>query len=247
MMNVAVFGLGHVGCVSAVCVARAGHRVVGVDVNERKVRMVNDGESPVSEPGVPDLLAQVVADGRLTATSDAAEAVRGSHVALLCADRKSVDRAGRQIGEAIPMGNEPYTVVLRTAVPPGTTDRVLRPALFAGLDNRPGARARLAVNPEFFRQGSSIADYFEPPMIVVGTDDPGAAALVRSMYSGIPAPFVHTTPTTAELVREVSGTEGWRSAGFPREGPNAAYLMVSSAMRQIGQHPQGWTRPRRMA
>jgi len=210
-MNVAVFGLGYVGCVSAACLARAGHQVIGVDLNEDKVSMVNAGHSPIVEPGLGELLASVVGQGRLTATTNTADAVRNSHVALICVgtpsaghgrpDVDAIDRVGRQIGEAIEAANEPYTVVLRSTVLPGTTERVLLPALLDGINGRPGARVRVAMNPEFMREGSSIADFHEPPMIVVGTDDPGAAALVRSMYSGIKAPFVHTTLPTAELVK----------------------------------------------
>jgi len=262
-MNIAVFGLGHVGCASAVCFARAGHRVTGVDLNEAKVSLVNAGRSPILEPGLGELLARVVASGRLSATSDAAAAVRESHVALVCVGAagagygrlavEAIDRVGRQIGAAIPAANEPYTVVLRRAVLPGTTERVLLPALLAGLNGRPGARVRVAMHPEFTRKGSSIDDFHAPAMIVVGTDDPGAAALVRSMYSGVKAPFVHTTTPTAELAKYASespqgpmfdGVAGL-SALADSLGADADDARRILALNQEGGY--GWTRPRRMA
>src|SRR5580765_4218062 len=83
-MRVSVFGLGYVGCVTASCLARAGHRVVGVDVNQEKVDLLNAGRSPIVEPGLGELAATMVASGRLRATTDVAEAVRDAQVALIC-------------------------------------------------------------------------------------------------------------------------------------------------------------------
>jgi GDP-mannose 6-dehydrogenase len=210
-MNVSVFGLGYVGCVTAACLARAGHRVVGVDVNADKVAMINDGKSPIVEPGLGELIAMMSAGGRLSATTDVVEALRDANVALICVgtpsaghgrpDVDAIDRVGQQIGASLPAGPEPFTVVLRSTVLPGTTESVLLPALNAGLDGKPGVRLRVAMNPEFMREGSSLADFDEPPMVLVGTDDPSAAALVRSLYVGVRAPFIQTTLRTAELVK----------------------------------------------
>jgi len=210
-MQIAVFGLGYVGCVTASCLARAGHRVVGVDVNQEKVDLLNAGRSPIVEPGLGELAATMVASGRLRATTDVAEAVRDAQVALICVgtpsaghgrpDVDAIDRVGVQIGEAIEPGPQPFTVVLRSTVLPGTTESVLLRALQAGVGGRPGVRIRVAMNPEFMREGSSLADFDEPPMVLVGTDDPSVAALVRSMYVGVRAPFIQTTLRTAELVK----------------------------------------------
>ena len=93
----------------------------------------------------------------------------------------------------------PLTVVLRRTVAPGTTERVLRPALRDGVGDRPDARVRVAVNPEFLREGTALADFEKPPFTLVGSDDPAAAALVRSLYVGIRAPYVRTSVRTAEL------------------------------------------------
>jgi GDP-mannose 6-dehydrogenase len=210
-MDIAVFGLGQLGCASAAYLARAGHRIVGVDVNEEKVRLVNAGQSPISEPGLDAPLASAVAERRLTATTDGAAAVRGSHAAIVCVDARrtrhgrpdldAIGRVARQIGVWIPAGREPYTVILRRAVLPGTTARVLLPALLKAA--AAGTRVRVAMHPQFLRQGAAVVDAHAPAVVVVGADDPGAAALVRSMYSGVRAPFVHTTLATAELVKYV--------------------------------------------
>jgi len=211
-MHVSVFGLGYVGCMTAACLAKAGHRVFGVDINAEKVAMVNAATPPVVEPGLGELLAQVVGDGRLRATTSSAEALAASDVSLICVgtpsrangelDVDAVVRTGESIGRALPKRAEPHTVVLRSTVLPGTTERCLVPALLAGA----GARAvmRVAVNPEFMREGSSLADFARPPFTLVGCGDSDTASLLRLLYEGVDAPFVHTTVRTAEMVKYAS-------------------------------------------
>src|SRR5262245_20001725 len=235
-MNVTVFGLGYVGCVTAACLARVGHAVTGVDVNAEKVSMINAGQSPIVEPGLADLIASVVSAGRLHATTDSADAVRKAHVVLICVgtpslphgrpDVDAIDRVGREIGAAVEDGrSEPLTVVLRSTVLPGTTDRVLLPALRAGLESGGGGRVRVAVNPEFMREGSAIADFDNPPMILVGAEDPSAAATVRSLYSGVRAPFVRTSLRSAELVKGAANAFHGMKVCFANEIANLAEAM----------------------
>src|SRR5690348_9441456 len=110
-MNVSVFGLGYVGCVSAVCLARTGHRVVGVDVNDEKVAMINGAQAPIVEPQLSEVLAQVVGNGHLSATTDPSAAVRDSDLALICVgtpgvshgrpDVDALEQVGVQIGRAL--------------------------------------------------------------------------------------------------------------------------------------------------
>ena len=141
-MRVSVFGLGYVGCVTASCVSRAGHEVIGVDIDAEKVAAVNAGTPPVVEPGLGELLAEVVGARRLRGTLSAAEAVRQTDVGLICVGTPgrpngqlgvaALERIGQEIGQALAERAEPYTVVLRSTVLPGTTERVLIPALNAG-------------------------------------------------------------------------------------------------------------------
>jgi len=207
-MNVTVFGLGYVGCVTAACLARNGHHVSGIDISADKVSMINARRSPIVEPGLSELIAQVVDCGRLRATTDAADALRHAQVVLICVgtpslphgrpDLDALERVGREIGSAIGDGPDPVAVVLRSTVLPGTTERVLLPAL---RDACGSSRVRVAVNPEFMREGSAISDFDHPPMVLVGSDDPAAAALVRSLYVGISAPFVQASLRSAELAK----------------------------------------------
>lgn len=208
-MRVSVFGLGYVGCVTAACLAKAGHTVVGVDVNAEKVAMINAATSPIVEPGLPELLREVVASGRLRATSNSDHAVADSDVSLICVgtpsrangriDIDAVVRTGQTIGQAVGKRAEPHTVVLRSTVLPGTVEQHLVPALLAGAGGR--AATRVAVNPEFMREGSSLKDFARPPLTLVGCGDPSTAALLRLLYESVQAPFVHTSIRTAEMAK----------------------------------------------
>jgi len=211
-MRVSVFGLGYVGCVSAACFARLGHDVVGVDTNPDKVSLVNAATSPLVEPGLDELLKEVVGERRLRATTSCPEAVEHSELAMLCVgtpgrpngqlDVAAVERIGQEIGQALKGRTAPLTVVLRSTVLPGTTEQVLAPALRKG-----GASGlRVAVNPEFLREGSALRDFSRPPLTLVGCEDPSAAAQLRTLYAGIEAQFVETTIKTAEMMKYVSNS-----------------------------------------
>jgi GDP-mannose 6-dehydrogenase len=195
--------------VTAASLAKAGHEVIGADVNAEKVAMVNGARPPVVEPGLAELLAEVVGEGRLRATTSSDEAVAGSDVSLICVgtpsratgalDVEAIARTGQSIGKALRKRAEPYTVVLRSTVLPGTTEQCLVPALLAGSGGRDAVR--VAMNPEFMREGSSLADFARPPFTVVGCADPATESLLRLLYAGVDAPFVHTTIRAAEMVK----------------------------------------------
>src|SRR2546427_6882482 len=213
-MRISVFGLGYVGCVTATCLAKAGHEVIGVDVNAEKVSMVNAGASPIVEPGLKEALAEVVTRRRFRATLSSGEAVQNTDLALICVGTPGrangqlgldvIEHVGNGIGTALHGRNEPYTVVLRSTVLPGTTERVFIPALRGGASGKLRCPLRIAVNPEFMREGSSLRDFAHPPLTLVGCDDPETATILRSLYAGVDAPFVHTTVRTAEMVKYVS-------------------------------------------
>src|SRR5205809_6408144 len=138
-MRVSVFGLGYVGSVSAASFAADGHDVVGVDVNADKVGAINAGRSPIVEPGLEDVLGRMVAQKRLRATTDTAEAVKNTDVSLLCVgtpsrrngslELKYLERVSEEIGHVLADKAEYHVVVVRSTVLPGTTHSVVIPAL----------------------------------------------------------------------------------------------------------------------
>lgn len=210
-MRISVFGLGYVGCVSAAGFAKAGHEVIGVEINEEKAALINAGRSPIVEPGLNELLAEVVRAGRLRAVPSREAAIAASDVAFICVgtpgrangqlDVDALARVGNEIGHALAQRSGPYTVVLRSTVLPGTTESVLVPALAAGAGGRLPSGVRVAVNPEFLREGTALRDFAQPPLNLVGCDDPQTAALLATLYAEAEAPFVHTKIRTAEMVK----------------------------------------------
>jgi GDP-mannose 6-dehydrogenase len=213
-MRVSVFGLGYVGCVTAARLAEAGHKVVGVDLNDQKVAMINSGVSPIVEPGLEELLGRVKAAGHLRATSSCEEAVAASDVALICVGTPSqangrmsaeaLARVCRGIGNVLGATRKPYTVVVRSTVMPGTTAEVVMPALRAGIGNGERPDVKVAVNPEFMREGTALRDFQSPPFTLVGCEDKATSWQLRELYEKVDAQFVHTSVRTAEMLKYAS-------------------------------------------
>jgi GDP-mannose 6-dehydrogenase len=213
-MRISVFGLGYVGCVTAACLADRGHNVIGVELDEEKARLLNEGQSPIVEPGLPQLIARVVRSGNLHATLWAREAVANTELAFICVgtpghasgqlNLDAIIRVCRDIGREMARSRAAYTVVVRSTLLPGTTDGVIRPALLGGTSDALRTTPRIAVNPEFMREGTALKDFAQPPLTLVGCGDPEAAQMLREIYADIEAPFVHTEVRTAEMVKYAS-------------------------------------------
>ena len=195
-MRIAVFGLGYVGTVTAAGLASRGHDVYGVDVDEIKVGLIRQGRSPVVEPGLDDLVAGGVAVGALHATTDAAEALESADVSLLCVgtpstpqgstDLSYLRRALADIRSALGTVRPPesgfHAVVVRSTVPPGTGDEIVAPT-FADLREESGWRIGTAMCPEFLREGSGVADFFDPPFVVAGAGDPQVHDVLADLFA----------------------------------------------------------------
>lgn len=208
-MRIAVFGLGYVGSVSAACLANEGHTVVGVDPNVDKVEQINAGVSPVLEPMVPEYLATAVADGRIRATTSAAEAVAETDISLLCVgtpsrangdiDLRYIEQVAAEIGTALADLDHTHTVVIRSTVMPGTADRVA--AVLTETSGRvEGETVFVGNNPEFLREGQGVADFVNPPLILIGADDDHTATMIEALYEGIPAVGEDGSPAAERLV-----------------------------------------------
>ncbi len=210
--SISVFGLGYVGCVSAACLAKAGHDVIGVDINPEKVRLISDeGRSPIIEPGLEPLIHEMTRSGALRATTSCREAIAQSDLAFVCVgtpgdingqlNLDALQRVCREIGEALRERERPFTVVVRSTMLPGTLDNTVRSALLEGAGEAFEPRLRLAINPEFIREGSALKDFDAPPFTLVGCEDVATADLLRLVYRSVDAPFVHTRISTAEMVK----------------------------------------------
>ena len=226
-MKIAVFGLGYVGVVSAACLARDGHAVVGVDPNALKVDFVRQGKSPIVEPGLEQLIAAAVAAGRLVAGSDVVAAVAQCEVLMVCVgtpgqpngslDLSYVRRVVQQIGEQLAGATAYKVVVIRSTLLPGSMQSVVIPALEESSQRQAGKDFGVCINPEFLREGSAISDYDHPPKTVIGASDERAAARVRELYVGLSAPLILTNLRTAEMVKYIDNSWHALKVSFANE------------------------------
>jgi GDP-mannose 6-dehydrogenase len=212
-VKLSVFGLGYVGCVAAACLADAGHEVTGVDVNPTKVEIINSGKSPIIEDGIGELIAKVVASGRLSATTDSARAIRDSDISLVCVGTPSnqngslhlrhIEQVCSEIGAALKNKTARHIVVIRSTMLPGTIENTVVPVLEEHSGKKAVAEFGICINPEFLREGSSLKDYHAPPFTLIGADDEVTTTAVQSLYAGIKAPVFVTSLKTAEMVKYV--------------------------------------------
>lgn len=216
-MKVAVFGLGYVGTVTAAVLASNGHDVWGVDVDPTKVQLVASGAPPVLEPGLEGLVRSAVLDGHLRASTALFPALDGAALSLICVgtpssprgstDLSYVERVVSDIADAFVDGASApgglHALVVRSTVPPGTIDGVIAPLL-----EERGPRAPVAIMagmcPEFLREGSAIADFYDAPLTVVGTRHHHVATVVRELLSFLAAPVEVVTPREAEGLKYAS-------------------------------------------
>lgn len=225
--RIAVFGMGYVGCVSAACFASRGHEVVGVDVSADKVAMVAAGRTPVVEERIGELIAEQVAAGRLRATTDSAEAIAQTDIALVCVGTPSTESGGLltmhleqvadEIGAALADRDERYTVVFRSTMLPTTCEQIVLPRLEASSGKRAGEGFGLAVNPEFLREGSSVKDFFDPPKTVIGQVDDATGEAVAALYEGLPGPVYRVPLRVAEMIKYVDNGFHALKVGFANE------------------------------
>ena len=210
-MRISIFGLGYVGAVCAGCLSARGHDVIGVDISANKIDLINNGKSPIVEPGLEELLQQGLRQGRLRGTTDVAAAVLESDVSFICVGTPSkkngdlelnyIEGVCREIGMAMRDKNERHTVVVRSTVLPGTAKNVVLPILEDCSGKKAGVDFGLAVNPEFLRESTAIKDYDFPPMTVIGELDKASGDLLESIYSELDAPIIRKDIEVAEMIK----------------------------------------------
>jgi GDP-mannose 6-dehydrogenase len=210
-MKISIFGLGYVGAVSLACLARDGHNVIGVDIDQAKLDLIRAGRTPVVEEGMVDLMAGVAASGRVTVTTDVARAVIESELSLICVgtpsapngsqDQSAILKLAHELGRAMRDKAGGHVFVFRSTLVPGTVEDVLKPILERESGKRDGADFHVCFQPEFLREGTSIRDYDKPPYTVVGAGSEAGAALLRELFGHLPCEFLTTSIRAAETVK----------------------------------------------
>ncbi|MCK6371935.1 MAG: nucleotide sugar dehydrogenase [Gammaproteobacteria bacterium] len=226
-MKISVFGLGYVGAVSAACLARDGHQVIGVDPSETKVHLINTGRSPIVEQGLEDLIAAAVAAGRLRAVTGPTPAIADSDLTFVCVgtpsesngslDLRFVRSVCEEIGACLRAKGRYHVVVIRSTILPGTMRSVVIPAIEAASGLVAGRDFGVCNNPEFLREGTAIHDYDHPPKTVIGMVDERAGADLRGLYEKLTAPMICTAIETAEMVKYVDNVWHALKVGFANE------------------------------
>ena len=210
-MKISVFGLGYVGAVSAACFAKEGHEVIGVDVSQTKVDIINSGNSPIVEEGIGELIKQMVAEKLLRATTDVDEAIENSDVSLVCVGTPSnengslkldyIKRVSQQIGAAISKKTRRHVVVMRSTMLPGTIEELVKPTVEVYSDKKAGKDFDICINPEFLREGTAIKDFYAPPFTLIGANSEEAGEILKRLYAKIDAPLYLTGVKAAEMVK----------------------------------------------
>ncbi len=226
-MNVSVFGLGYVGCVSAACLAHDGHYVIGVDVNPLKVEMINKMKSPVVEQNLGELIKEGVQAGRLKGTCDAREAVLNTAISLVCVgtpcDKKGnivldfIERGSQEIGHVLKEKNERHIIVYRSTIVPGTLRSRIVPILEKSSGMKVGRDFGVCVNPEFLREGTGVFDFYNPPRVLIGEDNADDGRAVESLYMKVKARVVHTRIEVAEVIKYVENAFHALKVAFANE------------------------------
>jgi GDP-mannose 6-dehydrogenase len=225
-MRISIFGLGYVGAVTAACLSKRGHVIVGVDVHPQKVADFNRGVSPIVEPGLDDLLKEAKTQKLLSATENAADAIAASDVSLVCVGTPSNSNGAldlsfvrgvlKQIGDALRTNPKNHLLVLRSTMLPGST-KMLVDELLADLDAN--GSVKVLYYPEFLREGSAVADFESPSLAVVGARD----------GSRPPAELM------GALFGESTTVVNWQTAEFVKYACNAFHATKIAFANEIGR------------
>lgn len=210
-MRICVVGLGYVGAVTAVCLARDGHDVIGVDLDRTKVELLAAGRPPIIEDGLEQVTQAAISSGRLKVQDHLDASVAACDLIFVCVGTPSapngsqslvaVERVTEELGRLMREAEGFPVLVLRSTVPPGTTDTVVAPLLEKASGRRVNETFGLCFMPEFLREGSSVKDYYNPPFTIVGSDSPQAIEVVRALLGGLPGEFIATAARNAEMVK----------------------------------------------
>ncbi|MDB5242669.1 MAG: GDP-mannose dehydrogenase [Spirosoma sp.] len=233
-MNISIFGLGYVGCVSLGCLAQNGHSVVGVDVNPTKVRQINSGRATIVEQDIDSIIAVQHQLGRIRATTNFREAILSTDLSIIAVGTPSTtqghlnlnyimnvaEHLGDVLGEKAAINpNAFHVVALRSTVMPGTCEKIA-----AMIEDHSGLTANVdfavVSNPEFLREGTAVYDYYHPPLTLIGTGSERAGAIVRTLYDELPAEVVVADIRTAEIMKYVNNTYHALKISFANEVGN---------------------------
>jgi UDPglucose 6-dehydrogenase len=209
-MRISIIGTGYVGLVTGTCFAKLGHNVTCVDINVDRVEHINKGIPPIYEEGLEELLRDVLAEGRLWATTRIHD-IKDTEVSFICVgtpsglldyiDLKYVEEVASDIGKTLRSVSRFHTVVVKSTVVPGTTEFKVKPILEKESGKTAGKDFGVAMNPEFLREGKAVSDFLHPDRIVIGAMDKRSESCLKKLYKDFDCPMMITNPRTAEMIK----------------------------------------------
>ena len=228
-MNISVFGLGYVGCINAGCLAKEGHTVIGVDKDLNKIELISNGQSPVIEKDLPELISKYSSNGKITASMNYHEAIMNSDLSFICVGTPlsdegklsldSIYSVAEEIGNSLKKKESFHIVSIRSTVLPGTTDKVIK-IIENSSKKKHDEEFTVVMNPEFLREGTGIEDYFFPPFTIIGSTSDTAVNTLRIIYENIDAEIKIVDPRIAELIKFVSNSFHALKVSFSNEVGN---------------------------
>ncbi len=249
-MNISIFGLGYVGCVSLGCLSNNGHNLIGVDVSDIKIDLINVGQPTIVEKDIDVLISENHKNGRIRATSDYKDAVSNSDVSIICVgtpstneghlDLQYIFRTAEQIGEVLKLKDSFHTVAIRSTVLPGTNEKYGR-ILEEISGKKRNVDFSVVSNPEFLREGTAVEDYYNPPVTVLGSDSKMGLEIMESLYKELNGPVEKTEIKVAEIIKYVNNSYHALKITFANEVGNICKsLSIDSheVMRIFGMDKQ---------
>ena len=211
-MRISIIGSGYVGLVTGMGFVKLGNEVIFVDVDERKVKMINNAKPPIYEEGLEELMKEF--KGKYHATMGYHEAILNSDVTFIAVgtpsredgsiDLKYVKEASKSIGEALQEKEDYHVIVVKSTVLPGTTEEIVKPILEEYSGKKAFEDFGLAMNPEFLREGVALKDFLNPDRVVIGVEDAKTRGILDELYAPINAPKLFTDIKTAEMIKYAS-------------------------------------------
>ncbi len=214
-MNISVFGLGYVGCVSIGCLANNGHNLIGVDVNEIKIDLINIGKPTIVEKDIDEIIDSNFKKGRIRATHDFSDAVLNSDVSIICVgtpssneghlDLSYIFKTAEQIGQVLKNKEGFHTIAIRSTVLPGTNEKYGQ--ILSDISGKKrNVDFAIVSNPEFLREGTAVEDYYNPPVTVLGSDSEKGIEIMKSLYKDLNGPIEKTEIKVAEIIKYVNNS-----------------------------------------
>lgn len=214
-INISIFGLGYVGCVSLGCLAQNGHKVIGVDILPEKIELINRGKATIIEKDIDHIISEQHKKGNIKATSDYYQSVLDTDVSIICVgtpsapeghlDLSHIYQTAQQIGNALSEKKSFHIIAIRSTVMPGTNKKVCEI-----IEERSGKKRNsdfaIVSNPEFLREGSAVEDYYNPPLTVLGSNNSYALEVMESIYQKVNGPIEIVTVEVAELIKYVNNS-----------------------------------------